>query len=154
MFHRDWPTKAEEIGFEWWEPSRARRIQGVLDKQTKHSVEDSKALQTDTFTMPALRLKPIFAELKSADADATRAMELFKDWDCRLSVDSAPAALFEFWWSTHLKPAFFAQAVPDPDVRALTMTPGDVESILSSSGNRQREILDRSRRAVSCYCRR
>ena len=144
---QDWATKAEQIGFEWWEPSRARRIQGVLDKQNKHSVEDSKALQTDTFTMPALRLKPIFAELKSGDVDATRAMELFKDWDCLLSVDSAAAALFELWWSTHLKPAFFAQAVPDPDVRALTMTPGDVESILSSLETPARHLGSESARS-------
>jgi penicillin G amidase len=43
--------------------------------------------------------------------------------------------LFELWWSLHLKPAFFAQLVPDPGLRALLMTPGDVESILSSLEN-------------------
>ena len=128
----DWPTKAGEFGFEWWEPSRANRIQDVLTGQTKHSIEDAKALQTDSFTMPARRLKPIFGQLKSADADATRALELLKTWDCELRIESAPAALFELWWSTHLKPAFFAQIVPDASVRALLMTPGDVESILSA----------------------
>ena len=129
---KDWSTKAEEIGFEWWEPSRAMRIQEVLGGQTKHSVEDSKALQTDTFTVPARRLKPIFAELKGADADAARALELLKGWDCRLLAESGPAALFELWWSTHLKPAYFAKVVPDAELRALLMAPGDVESIVSS----------------------
>ena len=40
----------------------------------------------------------------------------------------------------HLKPAFFAQVVPDPDLRALLMTPGDVESILSSLENRDKHL--------------
>jgi penicillin G amidase len=128
----DWPMKAEKIGFEWWEPSRTRRIHEVLGGQTKHTVEDSKALQTDSFTMPAHRLKPILAALKSADTDAASALEMLKGWDCRLTADSPAAALFELWWSTHLKPAFFAQVVPDPELRGLIMTPGDVESILSS----------------------
>ncbi len=129
---KDWSTKAEQIGFEWWEPSRAMRVHEVLGSQNKHSVEDSKALQTDSFTMPARRLKPIFARLKSSDPDATRALELLKDWDCRLLAESGPAALFELWWSTHLKPAFFAQVVPDAELRGLLMAPGDVESIVSA----------------------
>ena len=108
------------------------RIQEVLGDQTKHSVEDSKALQTDTFTVPARRLKPILAELKGADADAARALELLRGWDCRLLAESGPAALFELWWSTHLKPAYFAKVVPDAELRALLMAPGDVESIVSS----------------------
>lgn len=128
----DWPVRPDRIGFEWWEPSRTRRIHTVLGSQTKHTIEDSKALQTDSFTMPGQRLQSILAKLESADHDAAQALALLKGWDCRLLADSAPAALFEIWWSVHLKPAFFAQAVPDPDLRALLMTPGDVESILSS----------------------
>jgi penicillin G amidase len=129
---KDWPNKASEYGFEWWEPSRAMRVHEVLGSQPKHSVEDSKALQTDSFTVPARRIKPLLAGLKSSDPDAASALDLLKGWDCRLLADSGPAALFELWWSTHLKPAFFAQVVPNPEVRAFLMAPGDVESIVSS----------------------
>ena len=124
--------KAEKIGFEWWEPSRTRRIHEVLGGQTKHTVEDSKALQTDSFTMPALA-----AEADSCGAEIRRRRcrarhGVAQGMGLPIVGDSAAAALFELWWSTHLKPAFFAQVVPDPDLRALMMTPGDVESILSS----------------------
>jgi penicillin amidase len=131
----DWPVKPERIGFEWWEPSRTRRIHDVLGGQAKHTVEDSKALQIDSFTMPARRLQPILGKLHPSDKDAEQALLLLRDWDCKLLADSAPAALFELWWSRHLKPAFFAQLAPDPALRALLMTPGDVESILSSMEN-------------------
>jgi penicillin amidase len=108
------------------------RVHDVLGRQPKHTVEDSKALQTDSFTLPAHRLKPILAELKSTDANTARALDMLRHWDCRLLAESGPAALFELWWSTHLKPAFFAQLVPNAEIRALLMTPGDVESIVSA----------------------
>ena len=57
----------------------------MLTRQTKHSIEDAKALQTDSFTMPAKRLKPIFAQLKSADPDATRALELLENLGLRIA---------------------------------------------------------------------
>ena len=128
----DWPTKAEQIGFEWWEPSRAIRIREVLGGQSAHTVEDSQALQTDVFSVPARRLIPILARLRPDDRDAERALAMLRGWDCRLRAESAPAAVFELWWSTHLKPTLFAHAVPDATVRALVLAPGDVESILTA----------------------
>jgi penicillin amidase len=143
----DWPVKPDRIGFEWWEPSRTRRIHEVLRSQAKHTVEDSKALQTDTVTMPARRLQPILNSLKPSEKDAEQALLLLHNWDCRLLADSAAAALFELWWSLHLKPAFFAQVVPDPALRTLLMTPGDVESILSALENSGRHLGSESARA-------
>jgi penicillin amidase len=143
----DWPVRPERIGFEWWEPSRTRRIHEVLGGHAKHTVEDSKALQTDSFTMPARRLQPILASLKPSDDDAVQALSLLQGWDCRLSADSGAAALFELWWSLHLKPAFFAQLAPDPDLRSLLMTPGDVERILLSLENPGKHLGSEAARA-------
>src|SRR5690606_29042355 len=52
-----------------------------------------------------------------------------RDWDARLAADSPAAALFELWWTKHLKPALFACLVPDPALRAF-LAPGDVAGIL------------------------
>lgn len=126
----DWTTRAESIGFEWLEPSRAMRLHEVLAGQTRHAVSDSQALQTDTTSLPARRLKVILAGLQTSDETTSRALAMLTGWNDRLDADSAGAALFEVWWSTHLKPALFARLVPDPAVRALVMTPGDVATIL------------------------
>lgn len=128
----DWKTPAGRIGFEWYEPSRARRIKEVLRSQTAHTLADSRALQTDVLSLPARRLTRLLAELRTDDPDAARATALLHGWDCRLLAESAAAALFELWWSTHLKPTFIAHVVPDTAIRALLLAPGDAESILGA----------------------
>lgn len=126
----EWHLKAEKIGFEWWEPSRAVRIHDVLGGQRQHSVADSQALQTDVTSLPARSLLPLVLGLAPHDADAARAVAFLRGWDCRLAAESGPAALFELWWSAHVKPALMERLVPDAATRALVMAPGDVASIL------------------------
>jgi penicillin G amidase len=126
---RDWPRLAKPIGYEWWEGSRAARVHEVLAGQAKHSIEDSVALQTDVFSIPARRLKAILSRLKPVDPGCSRALEMLRAWDCRLTADTGPGCLFELWWSNHLKPALFQVLVPDATIRPLLL-PGDVDSIL------------------------
>ncbi|MGH7118452.1 MAG: penicillin acylase family protein, partial [Acetobacteraceae bacterium] len=128
----DWPTRPEAFGFEWWEPSRAVRLKEVLGATSAHTIAGSKDLQTDVSSVPARRLRRLLSGLQAEDADAARALALLDAWDCRLTAESAPAALFELWWSAHLKPALVAHAVPDPAVQELVLAPGDVQSILSA----------------------
>jgi penicillin amidase len=64
------------------------------------------------------------------DPDAKHALDLLRAWDHRLEPDSAAAALFELWWTRHLKPAVIARLAPEP-VRRL-LPPGDVEGILEA----------------------
>ena len=116
------------IGYEWIEKSRAVRIHSVLSEATSHSLDDAKRLQTDVLSQPALRMQHLLASV-AADAGSEGALHLLVSWDCRLEVGSAAAALFEVWWSKHLKPALFARFVPEADLRAL-LAPGDVEGIL------------------------
>jgi penicillin amidase len=123
----DWDHRAAAVGFEWTEASRAARIREALSSERPHSVATSCSLQTDELSIPARR---VLAVLWSAPGqDATGALDLLRGWDMRLSADSAQAALFEVWWTKHLKPALFAQAVPNEKVRKL-LAPGDVETLL------------------------
>lgn len=123
----DWDHEKAPVGFEWTEASRATRIQEALRAKRPHSVAASCALQTDVVSMPARRLLAVLATVR--DRGGTGARALLEGWDARLSADSAPAALFEVWWTKHLKPALLAQAVPDEAVRKLVV-PGDVETLL------------------------
>jgi penicillin amidase len=117
------------FGFEWAEPSRARRIHAVLDGQPAHTLAQSMALQTDTLSLPATRLSAMLAATPD-DGAITAAKTLLGTWDFHLAADSAPAALQEVWWSHHLKPAMLKLLAPDPAVRAL-LTPGDVGTLLA-----------------------
>jgi penicillin amidase len=54
---------------------------------------------------------------------------LLRDWNCEIDAGSSEAALFELWWTNHLKPALLERLVAPDEIRAL-LAPGDLESIL------------------------
>ncbi len=123
----DWDHTRAPVGFEWTERSRAARIDEALKAALPHSITASCALQTDASSMPARRTLAVLRTVSRAGG--TGASDLLRDWDGSLGADSAPAALFEVWWTKHLKPALLAATVPNGDVRRL-LAPGDVESLL------------------------
>ncbi len=125
----DWDHAARQVGFEWVEPSRATRIQEQLRTEAAHSVAASCALQTDVTSLPGRRLRALLAPLRATDRDEAGGLALFADWDCRLSAESAAAALAELWWTRHLKPALLERLVPDAALCALLL-PGDVAGLL------------------------
>ncbi|MCP8939678.1 penicillin acylase family protein [Alsobacter sp. SYSU M60028] len=120
----DWDHDARRIGHEWVDGSRAGRIREALGETRPHDLAESRALQTDAVSLPARR---ILAAVSGHDLGPARAV--FAGWDCRLDADSAPAALFELWWTKHLKPALLETACPDPNTRKLLL-PGDVDTLV------------------------
>ena len=127
----DWRHDEIPVGFEWLDNSRAVRIREVLAGQDRHGLGDSRALQADTASVPARRMQRVLAPRATPDADAARGLDLLRRWDARLDAGSAAAALFELWWTKHLKPALFARLVPDPAIRQL-LAPGDTAGILAA----------------------
>lgn len=124
-----WNWRHFPLGFEWAEHSRSQRIHEVLRAQPRHRLEDSLALQTDVLSIPARRLVALLHQLPAGEPPGAAAMLLA--WDCRLTAGSAAAALFEVWWTAHLKPALFDRmAGGDAEVRAM-LPPGDNEALLS-----------------------
>ena len=127
-----WNQTHAQIGYEWLEKSRARRIRQVLAGDERHSPATSRALQTDVFSWPALRLRALLEALAvDAGSEAASARDMLLAWNNELRSDSAPGALSEIWFTKHLKPALFARFVPDAKLRAL-LAPGDVEGILGA----------------------
>lgn len=123
----DWPHETLPVGFEWTEGSRATCIHEVLEGQPSHGVADSAALQTDAFSVPARRLCALLAAMPLPPATLSKPLAFLADWDFVLSATSGPAALFELWYTKHIRPALFARLVPE-SARALLL-PGDVEGI-------------------------
>jgi len=126
----DFPAATHKVGFEWAEPWRARRIRAVLGAQTRHSLEDSRALQGDAFSEPAMRLTELVRAMPAAsDPDIASAQALLTSFDGTLAPDSAAAALIEVFWVHHLRPALLKALVPDAATRRL-LPPGDTQSLI------------------------
>ena len=125
----DYPYAERKPGFEWAERSRAARIAEVLAASPRHTLAQSMALQCDDLSIPARRLAPLLERLDRQRGALAAALGLLEGWDHRLGRDSAAAALFEVWWSKHLKRALLDHLAPDPVVRAL-LVPGDNETLL------------------------
>jgi penicillin amidase len=125
-----WSVSAEEIGFEWIEGSRARRIREVFATTRVNSVQSSCDLQTDVMSLPARRLLTLLVQANARGPNIAEARALFERWDAMIREDSAAAALFEVWWAKHLRPAVIAAVVEDRAVRPL-LAPGDPDAILS-----------------------
>ena len=124
-----YPYAERKLNFEWSERSRATRIMEALAEIRSHGLTDSMALQCDVVSIPARRLLPLLARLDRSDEDLALALDLLRGWDCRLGPESAAAALFELWWSRHLKPALLAE-LAGPALSKL-LAPGDNETLLA-----------------------
>jgi penicillin amidase len=124
----DYPATERKLGFEWAERSRTTRLHAVLAGQDRHSLADSMALQTDDYSIPAARICALLGDMP-AEGDDAAARAMLGGWDFRLSRHSAAAALFEVWWSHHLKPALLDAIAPDKTVRAL-LVPGDTGTLI------------------------
>lgn len=126
------PSDAPPISHEWAESSRAWRIKSVLAADATHSPQAAMALQTDTVSRPALRVCALLEQAvgRGPAGEAWRqAAALLQGWNGDLAAESAPAALYEVWWTKHLKPALLARFAPDPAVRKLLL-PGDVDVLV------------------------
>ncbi len=127
---RDYPYREHKIGFEWPSSARYNRLKEVLSRPGKISIEDSMRLQNDVLSNPARRITALLKDLQPADARAQAALKLLRGWDCVQNGDSAPAALFEVWWSRYLG-AVFKEAVLGKAVAASMGNP-DSEVLMTS----------------------
>lgn len=123
----DYPYKERKLGFEWSPAFRHQRIDEVLSRANRVSMEDSMALQDDVVSIPARRLVSLLQPLNSTDSATQAALNLLKNWNAALDSDSPQAALEEVWFSRYLGQAFkeavlnkaVADAFERPDPRTM-----------------------------------
>jgi penicillin G amidase len=101
----DYPYAERGLGFEWTPPWRHIRIDSVLQSLPKVSIEDSQKLQNDEVSLPARKLAAVVRTAHLDDPDARSAAALLSPWDGLVSGDSAAAALYETWFTRHLRGA-------------------------------------------------
>jgi penicillin amidase len=76
---------------------RITRILQVIKPGETFSMEASRALQRDVYSLRGAADQPAFRTWKSADPATERARQMIADWDAQLKVDSVPAAIYVTW---------------------------------------------------------
>ncbi|MEE4300429.1 MAG: penicillin acylase family protein [Pseudomonadales bacterium] len=104
----DFPIDDVRVGFEWTAPWRQDRIGEVLAAPSTHRFAASVALQRDHVSLPARAIASALAAVEPREEIDGRALALLRGFDGELAPDSAAAALFEVWFSRHLRPAVAA----------------------------------------------
>ncbi len=118
----DYDYRRHKTGFEWTDRARYDRLSEAMAAKQRWSIAEIRALQTDFTCVPARRLCALLGETPGAPA------ALLRNWNHVLAPDSAPAALFEIWFTKHLIPAVLQQLGPD-GLAALITVP-DTELML------------------------
>lgn len=82
----------------WAESYRAQRITQLLEaKPSGLTVEDVKKVQLDTHSLVWDELKPFLLGTKPDGEASGKALDLLKNWDGNITVNSVPATIFEMW---------------------------------------------------------
>jgi len=119
------PEYTIPLGYEWALPYRYLRIREMLTARDapKFSVADFERMQQDVTSIPARRLQAAVKEWHKAPELARE----LASWDCRMTVDSRAAAIFEVWMheiraANHPMPeADVALSRIDPQVLSATL---------------------------------
>ena len=100
------------IGWTWSGPSRAHRIEEVLNDGKRKTLVDFMALQADYLSIPARTLVPLLQNLSSPNDRTEQALSYLRKWDYKLDPGSVPAAIYVAW-EDQLKQTVAQQMIPE-----------------------------------------
>lgn len=124
-----WTASNPAIGYEWLDSSRHDTLHNELSRSEPISLEDCVALQSSTRSPIAVRVLKRVQRVFGNDNNE-QAWRLLQNWDGDLAAHSAPAAIFEIWFSKHLGPLVARLEGAAPEIIPLLM-PFDAPSIAS-----------------------
>jgi penicillin amidase len=90
----------------WSRPWRIERIRELLTAKDKVSTDDFKAILSDTTSLLAKEVLPVFTSVEPADERGKQAVEMLKGWDGNVRADSAAAAIYEIMYHQVLTRTF------------------------------------------------
>ena len=82
---------------DWDVPARYDRIVELIKSKNTHSLEDMKVMQADTVSLAAQPLLELFKSSQSSHPLYAQAMEIAKDFNGDMSINSAGALIFNAW---------------------------------------------------------
>ena len=100
------------IGWTWAAPSRAHRIEEVLNDGKRKNLVDFMALQADYLSIPARTLVPLLQNLSSPNDRTEQALTYLRKWDYKLEPNSVAAAIYVAW-EGQLKQAVGQYLIPE-----------------------------------------
>lgn len=135
---KDYPYAERRISFTWPDTYRFDRITQVLEGLPKVSLQDSQVLQNDSLSLPGRRLIGLLGQITTEDQHQRDTVRWLSEWDCRVSVASPQAALFEVWVAHHLGAAVIDRIVPaaPPEIRATSATSTAIVELLERPDGR------------------
>jgi len=91
------------IAHHWFPGYRARRITDLLAGSDRHTVENMRRIQSDTYSLPGEALLPHLLAVKPEGDAETRALALVSAWDLRYEADRVGATIFQAWYARLLR---------------------------------------------------
>ncbi|QWE19356.1 penicillin acylase family protein [Polynucleobacter corsicus] len=82
---------------DWDLPTRYDRIVELINGRSTHDLASMKAMQADTLSLGATPLLGLFKSVQSTHPLAQQAMELSKNFDGDMKIDSTGALIFNAW---------------------------------------------------------
>ncbi len=95
------PDFTPDLGRDWFDDARARRIRDLLDRGGRFSAADFAAMQVDTVDLVARDLLPRLRAVRAPSQLAGRAIALLADWDGN-TADTLPQPLIFNAWMQRL----------------------------------------------------
>ena len=138
------------IGWTWAGPSRAHRIEEVLNDGKRKNLVDFMALQADYLSIPARTLVPLLQNLSSPNDRTEQALSYLRKWDYKLDPGSVPAAIYVAW-EGQLKQTVARQMIPEAARPYLTSLPSKrvIDALLVPTATRDSLLLVCLDRAVA-----
>jgi penicillin G amidase len=82
---------------DWDLPTRYDRIVELIHSKSTHSLDDMKVMQSDTLSLAATPLLELFKASQSSHPLSAKAMEIARNFDGNMKIDSAGALIFNAW---------------------------------------------------------
>jgi penicillin amidase len=83
------------LGNSWMSGYRAKRLEVLLGEERKYTLAEMGQFQMDVFCAPAMELKAHFEGLKVDDIRVKCALEVYLDWDGKLTSDSVGGCIYQ-----------------------------------------------------------
>lgn len=100
------------ITYDWDYGFRAQRIVSMIEQNTqKLDLTAIQKMQGDDYDASAALIVPFLLQIPLGDAHLEMVRNILMDWDYQAKADSAPAALYEVFWS-HVLQDTFADNLP------------------------------------------
>ena len=107
-----YPNEHTRIAFEWTDRSRIDRINELLRANSKVSLADSMAIQTDSVSTQSRRAVALLGALPADGSETAKAVGMLRAWNHDETTDSAAAAIYEVWATKYLGAATVAKVTP------------------------------------------